>query len=264
MPATYTPITQVEFEEFLGVDPDTGKPLPGSDKHFYRLNLKEIDPDDKTVELVYGKVVSTGLTLRIYSTIVPGYGTRDKGEDAIRTLMFWSPNPKDRTIKPKLVGSEKIVKRTQGWRDSLTDRIEKWQDQAGPVCRCGAPTVQKQKRGSKPGQGLFWGCVLWPNCPADAKPAQSGKTETATAKVGTNGHAAPAPNPEFAYVPLTFSQLHFLMVSAMADTKIPTETLAAAASVLYGNPEAFRVTEKGIEMHAGIQRWLPDGERPKS
>jgi len=37
MPATYTPITQREFEDFLEVNPDTGSPNEGSEKNFYRM-----------------------------------------------------------------------------------------------------------------------------------------------------------------------------------------------------------------------------------
>ena len=161
MPAQYKEITQREMEDFLQVGGD-GKPrdkfvTASGSFRFFRLELLG------TIELVYGARLNEFLTLRIYTTIIPGSQSRPYGTDAIRTVLFWRDKP---DAKVMLIGVQKKVLRTTGWRSSLKDRIDGWKDMLGPNCNCGAPTVERK---GKLQRQKFFGCALWPNCPCHKK-----------------------------------------------------------------------------------------------
>jgi hypothetical protein len=148
----YTNITKAEMEEFLEIGAD-GKPLVPTG--WYPLSIKG------TYELVYGRLVRHDITLRIYSAINPSGFSRAKGSDAIRVCLFWKEH---KLAEPKLIGVEKRVHRVAGWRKNLYDRILNWEELMGPVCPCGAPTVNRTGP-----RGDFFGCVRWPQCPKNPK-----------------------------------------------------------------------------------------------
>lgn len=149
-------ITREEFEEFL---------LP---KGFVLLD-PSVSTDLRGVrELVYGKIVDKGLSLRVYSSIVPatdgsGGRSRDLGEDAIRVALVarvaGSGNPGS-PGEIRGVGSDRRVHRVAGWRKNLQERLDNWSDMLGPSCpKCGGHTVRRVS-----GRGPFWGCANYPAC----------------------------------------------------------------------------------------------------
>lgn len=107
-----------------------------------------------TKELVYSRVVAAGLCLRVYTTI-EGDQSRPNGEDAIRTVLVIKIGD-----EVKIVGVDRRVHRVVGWRANLTQRLENWREQLGPVCpKCGLLTVLRRS-----GRGPFWGCSNYPVC----------------------------------------------------------------------------------------------------
>lgn len=152
MAATFTPITQKEIEQLLGVGTG-GEPAPGG-LGFHRLHL------EGTAEYVYGKKVRNDLTLRVYSSLTPIYGCRDKGQDAIRVVLFWR-SPKGEIRK---ISADKRVHRTQNWQASLLKRINRWTEGLLGTCKCGAPLAKKVAKKTKK---EFLSCCLWPNCPKE-------------------------------------------------------------------------------------------------
>jgi hypothetical protein len=109
-----------------------------------------------TKELVYGKIVDKGVCLRVYTSVVPGCGSRGTGKDAIRCCLF----VRDDRGQPKIIGSDKRVHRVEGWRANLALRLDNWRQQLGPACpNCGRPTVRRKSR-----RGPFWGCSNFPSC----------------------------------------------------------------------------------------------------
>lgn len=107
------------------------------------------------------------LSLRVYTTV---YGdvnrpytavSRDKGEDAIRVILFWGEVMVDsgsmaEVLVPRFV-SHVDVKRTQGWREGIAAAVTRWEDLLGPPCPlCGKPTGRRE--GPK---GTFYSCVDW-------------------------------------------------------------------------------------------------------
>lgn len=153
MGAQYTLISQQDIENLLGVSPN-GTPIPGG-LGFYRIDLK-----DGTKELVYAKRVRHDLSLRVYSSVIPSYGSRKRGSDAIRVALFWK-SPKGEIKK---IATDRRVHRTQGWRKSLTTRISHWAVGLMGTCQCGAPLVKRVATKTKE---EFLGCCMWPNCPND-------------------------------------------------------------------------------------------------
>lgn len=112
-------------------------------------------------ELVYGRIVAHNLSLRVYTSIV-GDSSRSVGKDAIRTVLVTRVYPvrTDAEDIIKLVGSDRRVHRVEGWRSNLQDRLDRWQEQVGPVCpKCGRMTVKRQSA-----RGPFWGCCAYPVC----------------------------------------------------------------------------------------------------
>lgn len=71
-------------------------------------------------EVCYDLFLSAHVSVRVLTSIKPRSGVgADVGEDAIRITLFMPK--KDR---PLLAGKMPIVKRTQGWKNNLQDRIE--------------------------------------------------------------------------------------------------------------------------------------------
>lgn len=256
MAVQFTRFSQEQFEEFLQIDSKSGRPLPNSVNNFFRIQV----PGYK--ELVYSRMADkeANISLRILSTIENGFA-RDKGEDAIRVQLWWRENDK---AEPKLIGTEKSVKRIATWRDNLAERIEMWDDMLGPICKCGAPTNRRKRRNTPAGEGYFYGCVKWPNCPAENQDTTqtnengTGKTETAVTtpvtSLATNREEVPSQH-------LLFSQLHFLIATAVSDPKLPLPTLIEAANVLYGG-NFIRMNDDGkIECDKQMINWLPTMER---
>lgn len=147
------PITQAEIEELLQVGAD-GK--PNGELKFHRMDLKGV------YEITYGMRIREDMTLRIFSSIsTQGGVSRAKGKDVIQLCLFWKADPK---AEPKQVGAPVRCLRVMGWRKNLMDKIKAWPEMIGPACKCGAPTVQRDGT-----HGKFYGCVLYPKCPAKDK-----------------------------------------------------------------------------------------------
>jgi hypothetical protein len=171
MASQFCRFSQKEFEDFLGVRPD-GKPHVKGGWH--RLSLPGV------YEVVYGKLVSSVLTLRIYSTLEGGFA-REIGSDAIRVCVAWRPSEVDQKrfaflatqrqqshypVWPMLVGHEFKVLRVQNWRDNLQKRLIAYQEILPESCVCGCPKVYRvPRRGSN--WSPFWGCVWGRNCPGN-------------------------------------------------------------------------------------------------
>lgn len=104
MAATFVSITKDEFDKFL--------------KTRYRVYQPKVV--DMRGEAVYDLSLTDDIAVRIYSSIsYKGVGA-EVGQDAIRVLLFGTKI--NRPINKKAGSS--IVKRTQGWRNSLSDRID--------------------------------------------------------------------------------------------------------------------------------------------
>lgn len=104
MAAQFTAVTLEEMHKFLSRAFRAMTPTRGTERGevFYTLSL------------------SDKVGVRVWTSIRPGSGTgADVGEDAIRIQLFSS-----RSNRPLKSGKAPIVKRTQGWRDNLQDRIE--------------------------------------------------------------------------------------------------------------------------------------------
>lgn len=105
MAATFTEITAEDMEKFLK-------------RGFRALRPKKAL---KNGEVVYDLNLSENVAIRIYTTIRPNSGLgAGKGSDSIKILL-WGP----KTQRPLTAGkAAPIVKRTEGWRNSLQNRIE--------------------------------------------------------------------------------------------------------------------------------------------
>ena len=110
MAATYTPVSFEEIETYLKRAFRVLKPqlrVDRGEKYFWLQLIK----DDGNPSQAAGIRVWTSVSAR-------GEMGADVGKDAIRVQLY--STLKDRPLKKKAP----IVKRTQGWRDSLHDRIE--------------------------------------------------------------------------------------------------------------------------------------------
>jgi hypothetical protein len=104
MAATYTPITLEEIDQFLKRAFRTMRPK--------LVNYKG--------EAAYELSLSDIVKIRVATSVgFGGASAAGKGEDAIRVGLFSTKT--DRWLR---MGKQPIVKRTQGWRDSLRERIE--------------------------------------------------------------------------------------------------------------------------------------------
>lgn len=106
MAAQYTAVTLQDLTTYLKRTFRVLRPTTGSSQ------------GEVTVDLFLNDEQTVGI--RVWSSIRSG-GTQGVGvgEDAIRVMLYdFTHN------KPMLKGKVPIVKRTQGWRDNLKDRIE--------------------------------------------------------------------------------------------------------------------------------------------
>lgn len=104
MAATFTEITLTEIEKYLKRAYHSLKPHQNSARGeiFYDLNL------------------SDKVAIRVWTSIHKGQETAaDVGADAIRVQLVTTK--KNHPLKS---GKAPIVKRTQGWRDNLRERVE--------------------------------------------------------------------------------------------------------------------------------------------
>lgn len=135
----YCHITALEMDAFL------------TKLGFQRLTLTNVK------ELVYGRRLDKNgfqISLRVYTSI-SGNMSRDVGEDAIRTNL-WYRSP---TGPVKLSGSKR-VNRVQGWRQNLEKRIKEWETCQIQKCpKCGEILISKKGK-----YGTFMGCITYPKC----------------------------------------------------------------------------------------------------
>lgn len=106
-------------------------------------------------EMVMAKIVRKGvypICLRVYTSVTQGEA-RDVGEDAIRVALV----TKDDQAGILGVGHSRRVYRVEGWKDNLQNRLDKWEENLGPVCpKCGGwMALRKGKNGE------FWGCTMF-------------------------------------------------------------------------------------------------------
>lgn len=146
MAGTYYQISEQEMREFL-----------------QQQGFKQIDTKDNTREIVYGKRVDQDncqLTLRIYTSIVPGEDARQLGKDAIRCNLFWRSTDGQKILK---IGGGKRVYRVENWKVNLLKRIQSWTEHLPEHnCeRCGAPMTIRENKASKE---KFLACVGYPEC----------------------------------------------------------------------------------------------------
>ena len=102
--ATYTEVTLPEMETFLG-------------RAFHALHPKK---SAIRGEVVFDLHLSNVAGIRVWTSI-PEHGTSGAGvgADAIRVQLYSFSKG-----KPLMPGKAPIVKRTQGWRDNLRERVE--------------------------------------------------------------------------------------------------------------------------------------------
>jgi hypothetical protein len=104
MAATYTAISLEDMEKFLKRAFRVLKPKKGAQKG----------------ELVFDLYLSPKTGIRVWTSIAQdGTTGAGVGDDAIRVQLYSFARG-----RPLMPGKAPIVKRTQGWRDSLKDRIE--------------------------------------------------------------------------------------------------------------------------------------------
>lgn len=104
MAATYTAVTLEEIETFLR-------------RAFRALKPKK---DSERGEIVFWLNLSQNAGIKVMTSISHRGDTgAGVGEDAIRVILY-----SFKKGRPLISGKAPIVKRTQGWRDSLKDRIE--------------------------------------------------------------------------------------------------------------------------------------------
>lgn len=108
MAATFTEVTLPDMESFLG-------------RAFHALHPKKSAIRGEVVVDLY---LSPNAGIRVWTSIAQ-HGTSGAavGEDAIRVQLYNFAKG-----KPLMPGKAPIVKRTQGWRDSLRERIEDYME----------------------------------------------------------------------------------------------------------------------------------------
>ncbi len=106
MSAQYTQITLTEMEQFLK-------------RGFRSLRPKKVDSRGEIAFELYLNDTNT-VAIRVLTSIPRGREVAaEEGADAIRVGFFSAKKG-----YPLIGGKQPIVKRTQGWRDNLKDRIE--------------------------------------------------------------------------------------------------------------------------------------------
>jgi hypothetical protein len=105
MAAQYTEISGQEMEVFL--------------KRAFRALRPTQGMQNK--EIYYDLKLSPQVVIRVWTSIRPWGASAGVGEDAIRVQLLGV-----RVNRPLVSGKAPIVKRTQGWRNSLQDKIEEY------------------------------------------------------------------------------------------------------------------------------------------
>jgi hypothetical protein len=80
-------------------------------------------------ELLYGWTLPSGVAIRVCSSVVPGYGGRDVGKDAIRVLLVHAE-------ANHVFYQTTRVHRTKNWRTNMHQRIREVYDMAKAMPRC--------------------------------------------------------------------------------------------------------------------------------
>ena len=152
---------------------------------FYSISQKEMEaflfPQGfkplklpNVVELVYGKIITTQLgvklSLRIYTAINPNGKSREIGSDAIRIQLYWMYND-----QPRMVGKCQKCLRVTNWKENMTAAIDRQGDADHyQVCpRCKSPMVIREANG-----GEFWGCSTYRETKCNGKPPRPGEVVT--------------------------------------------------------------------------------------
>lgn len=104
MAATFTEVSLEDMETFLKRAFRALRPKKGTDRG----------------EIYFDLSLSPNVVVRVWTSIRPHSGTgAGVGEDAIRIQLMYTT-----TKRPLLTGKAPIVKRTQGWKSNLQDRVE--------------------------------------------------------------------------------------------------------------------------------------------
>jgi hypothetical protein len=104
MAATYTPVSLKDMETFFK-------------RGYHGMKLAK---SVQRGEVVFDLYLEPNLGVRVWSSLNPSSeSSAGVGEDAIRVQYY-----NFGLSRPMTAGKAPIVKRTQGWRDSLRDRIE--------------------------------------------------------------------------------------------------------------------------------------------
>lgn len=136
MAATYTEITREEFKKFLN-------------KAFRGYRPREFMQRN---EYVYDINLDDHVAIRVYSSIHGHGSSADVGQDAIRCVLFGTKI--NSPLNKKAAGT--IVKRTQGWRSALLERIysfiEEYHDKKDFYDKLGLGQYEKKEEKSQPTQ----------------------------------------------------------------------------------------------------------------
>ena len=163
----YVKITRDEFEEFL-------EELP------FEFAVVDRDPSGEFVYQTTGApITKSNIRVRVYSTIQKGSDTgRDKGDDAIRTVLYDTENR-------EVVGGRKKTLRIETWRSNLEPKIRELVDEADKhlercvVCNNGWLRIVDGQYGE------FLGCSNYPDCEFMCYEYEDGKYIARTSKDGT-------------------------------------------------------------------------------
>jgi len=143
MAAQYTEITLEDMDRFMK-------------RAFRALRPKR---DDDKGEYVYTLKLSKNVAIRVYSSIMKSGVGAGVGADAIRIQLYGT-----RVRHPLVKGKSPIVKRTQGWRNSLQKQIElameKYDENEGYWEERGGGPSPEEKTKSREKEGkptLKWG-----------------------------------------------------------------------------------------------------------
>ncbi len=111
---------------------------------------------DRTVEIVYSRVVAKNVCLRIFTSVAYGEG-RECGTDAIRVALVY--RRRDGEIVG--IGKDTRVNRIETWQTNLQKRLDNWKELyiICPIC-----AMPMRKRRNKQAKTTFWGCLAYPEC----------------------------------------------------------------------------------------------------
>ena len=135
MASTYVQPTREEMEESLKVPAvfrAIKNPIPGG-------------------EIMYDWALPNGASIRVCSSIVPGYGGRDAGKDAIRVLLVHAQGE-------HVYNQATRVHRTKNWRANMHQRIREMYEMVKTFPRCEMCRTPLHQAISKAGN-LYRKCV---------------------------------------------------------------------------------------------------------